>query len=599
MSLRLLGCVGVLALAGCTTSLKTGPDDMRSGPQLALPGISYALPMLQYDVKVTYRLQRCPGDWDGNKDLAVGVETAATSSYVAGERYLIDYRALSSPLKTSSFSIETYADTGTLKGINASAEDKSGDVLKSLTELGISAASIATGSPFAAMQSQDPVAAKLKAIIDASLVDATEVVCTSETLTALRARKAAIDRIKTITAILADKSKRAEQIGIRANLKLSQANDAADLFQLHQDYIALAEELALKQSLVDDTDKAFSLEDHWLWPTKFDERSGARPLTPRATAWSEGLFETEPATAKKPDPAKLRIVLAALPTLTEPDRAVRDALTLALESMPSICRVATVGSCMTAHMGVYASLETGRAEAQPCTKPTAAKGTAEYRAQLAACPVVEARDGAADPGIFVREPVKAQLILCGRGAPCYGVADKPLYEGTLLNAPQLGQLRFVKLTNKGFQNNTLVIALNKDGTVEKLLYDNKAAIAAAALASLSASAGKVDGYLAKSRDQREADAKQAITDERAEVAYARTESAAIRNEAAAIRTDDIAKLQGQIDTMTKQLALLKLVNPPDPVVAQTVLDENTRLKAELERVATLVSIKEAVAKLGK
>jgi hypothetical protein len=604
MFLRALACIGLVALAGCTTSLKTGPDTVRSAQNEALPGISYALPMLQYDVKVTYKLQRCPGDWDGNKDLAVGVETAATGAYVAGERYLVDYRSLTNALKITNFTIETFSETGTLKGINSSAEDKTADALKAVTELGISAASIATGSPFAGIQSKDKVAERVKAFIDQGLVVPTEVVCTTKTLASLSARKASIDRIKTITTELTGKAKQAEQISIRANLKMSQANDANDLFQLHKDYLALSEELAAKQALIDETDKAFSLEDHWFWPTKYDDAAGTQPLTPRAKAWAAGLFEGEPAKQKAPDRAVLEAKLTHFNVQSEEDRQVRAAISLVLRDLAQVCTSLDVGDCLTPHMGIYASLETGRPAISPCTKATAAAGSPEFKEQYAACPVVGTQESA--PGIFVREPIKAQLILCGRGQPCYGTATKPRHEGALLNAPQLGQLRFVQLTNKAFQNNALVVSLNKDGTVEKLQYENKAAIAAAALASISANTAKADSYLAKSRDQRETDAKaaktearQAILDERTDVAYARTETAAIRNEAATVRTDDVAKIQAQIDIMTKQQALMKLITPPDPVVAQTVLDENTRLKAELERLSTQVAIKDAIAKLAK
>jgi hypothetical protein len=606
MLLRALACIGLIAVAGCTTSLKTAPDTLRSKQNQALPGISYALPMLQYDVKVVYKLQRCPGDWDSNKDLAIGVETAVTNSYVAGERYLVDYRALTNDLKITNFTIETYADTGTLKGVNSSAEDKTGDVLKSVTELGISAASIATGSPFAAAQSDDLIEKRANAFIKANLSDVTDVVCTADTLKALTARKDAIDRIKTITTELAGKAKQAEQISIRASLKLPKEKDAETLASLHDDYLTLSKELADKQALVDDTDKKFSLEDHWLWPKTYDAAPGQQPLTARATDWAAKLLEAEVAKDKKPHRDTLEKALAGFTVKTGEDGLVKARIAQTIQTLPPTCIVLVVGECLTPHMGVYASLETGRAEVAPCAKTTAAPGSIGYKTQFAACPIVEANIGSPAQGIFVREPIKAQLVLCGRGAPCYGSATKPLHEGSLLNAPQLGQLRFVQLTNKTFQNNALVVALNRDGTIEKLQYENKAAIAAAALASISSAASKADTYLAKSRDQRETeakaaktDARQAILDERTDIAYARTETAAIRNEAAALRTDDVAKVQAQIDIMTKQQALMKLIDPPDPVVAQTVQDENTRLKAELERLTTQVAIKDAITKLSK
>jgi hypothetical protein len=605
-----------IALAGCATSLSTGPDTLRTASNQALPGISYALPMLQYEVKVSYKLQRCPGDYDGNQNLSVKVETSATSAYVPGERYLIDYRALSSSLKTTDFTIETYADTGALKGINASAEDKTGDVIKSVTETAISGASILAGSPFAATQSKDPVQDKIDALVKASETPTFHVTCKPETLKAVQDREAALRRVEQITEILKRDGKLAEQIGTRASLKMSTATDPADLLKLHNRQIALSDELALTQAAIDKTEKKFAFEDHWTWPKApalsaganaqdFPASiAGAQPISPLVSTWARDLFDTE--VGKAPDPKKLQVALAGLTEATDEEKQVKAGLARNIADLPPICATADLAACLSADIGVYASLETPQDRGSPCVAAAGAPRSQAYKTAYAGCPAVSARDSGVDPGVFVREPVKAQLILCGKSKPCYGTAQKPLHEGLMVNAPQLGQLRFIELSNGNFQNNALVVALNKDGTIEKLQYQEKAAIAAAALASISSSAGKVDAYLAKVRDQEEADdkaaeakAKAAVADARAEVAYTRTEAAAVRTEAAAIRTDDVGKLQAQIDVLTKQKSVNDLVNPPDPVVAKEFADENIRLKAELERVSTQLAIREAVAKLEK
>lgn len=580
----LLACV---TLGGCTTQLSTQPDLTRSTVTQALPGASYALPMLQYDVKLAYKLQRCPNDKDGNADLAVQVETTATPSYVAGERYLIDYRALTNKLKITDFTIETHASTGTLKGVNAAAEDKTGDVIKAVTETAISGASILAGSPFAAMQNDDPAQKAVDAIVAASTSPTLNVVCNGETLASVKEREAAIDRIKEIGDLLKANTRKAELIGLRGSLKIPNEGDSAALVTLREEQFDLSDELAEKQAQVDTIDKSLAFEDHWVWPLNSTATRGAQALTPRTIAWTSKLLQAEEVEAI--DPIKLASAIKNLPQGTQAQKDLKANLELVLRDLPPVfCATSDWNGCLAAHIGVYASLETGVSAVAPCVPPSAAPSSEEYKAQFAKCPIVDTAAADAAPGIFVREPVKARLVLCGRSKPCFGTADKPLFEGPLATAPQLGQLRFVRLTNGAFQNNALVVVMATDGTIEKLQYAQKSAIMATALASVSANTAKIDSYLAKSRDNEEAEAK-----------ASRDAITAARTEAAAVRSDDLVKLQAQIDTLTKQKTLLDLQNPADPIVAKQYADETIRLKAELDRLVTQLAIKDAEAKLAK
>ena len=151
-------------LAGaCTTQISTLPDVTMTPPQAALPGTTYNLPMLQYRIEVTRTLSNCPTTRlipaaDGSSSqrelfvdptLTFDVKVVATSQYVRGESYVVDYRSLSNLFKQTGFGFANYPETGNLKSINVSADDRTGDVLKDVASVGLTVAALAGGGPLA------------------------------------------------------------------------------------------------------------------------------------------------------------------------------------------------------------------------------------------------------------------------------------------------------------------------------------------------------------------------------------------------------------------------------------------------------------------
>lgn len=582
---QILVAAASLTLSGCVTQLSTTRDTVRSDYDQALNGASYALPMIQYDVKVAYKVAGCPvfnratNQYDG--DVTLKIETTPTSSYVAGERFHIDYRALTSLLKTTDFTLETH-DTGTLKAINATAEDKSGDVIKSLVDTAISAASIGAGSPFAAAAANDKAEAEADRLLQQAVVNAGRLLCTDATAQMIADRKIKMDRVETITGLLKANTKAADLIGVRANLKLSQKGDRPALLKLHRDQISLGEELSTLQDAMNEIDKKLSFEDRWTWPIDPKSAASKQPMSSRGQAWAEELFDIQ-LSARAIDPTILRTLIAGVQ-----DPAVKALLEARLKDLPPVCLSADLGPCLANYVQVYASLETDQTPARPCTTPAAGSHTAAWRAQYDACPATDSDDALADDGVFVREPIRSRLVLCDLATPCYRTTRKPLYEGPLTTTPQFGQLRFIRMKNGPFQNNALGLSLAKDGTIEKLQYGEKSAVAATALASISSAASKIDGYQAKLADQREQEAK----DAKDAIKAARTDAADIRN-------DKVAELQAQIDMIAKQKQLTGLQSPTNPVVEQEYLDRTTRLKAELEYLNTEIALREAETKLAQ
>ncbi|MDQ0248202.1 hypothetical protein J2W22_000249 [Sphingomonas kyeonggiensis] len=595
--MRACGAAILVLLGGCTTSLSTRPDFNRTSSHDALPGISYALPMLQYEIKATYKIVDCPRaavGADPKSDLDMTVEATATSGYVAGERYVIDYRALGNKLKITDFSIETHPGSGTLKAINASAEDKTGDVIKAVVDTAVTGASLATGVP-ATPQSVTPAEAAAAAFVKNATVQKVKLVCNDDaqrlTTDSVTARK----RVKELIKLLEQGGKEADTLAVRATLKLSDANDAIKLLKLHESQLALSKELTELQAKLAENDGKLTFTETTRWPGAFDTTPGPITSSELFKAWADKWVDVDIAPYSATDPVKLAAAIDQLDA--SPKAAAPEAAKLATDTI-SILKVTLEGvaaddgcdigeeasRCARRRLGLYASLETDQAAPPECKK---VKFGVPCLVENGFTP---ARDATNDKGIFIREPVLARLVLCDRDKACANTKVKPIFEGSMVMAPQKGQLRFLQFSNGPFQNNVLGVSLRLDGGIEKMQYSEKSAVMAGALASISASASKVDAYLKAqeaARDKAEADAK--------------AEIAANRAEAKAIRDDQLSQLQFQRDKFATEKAIHDQLNPPppeEPAVSKEYANETLRLQAELTRANTLIGIKEAQAKFA-
>jgi hypothetical protein len=130
-------------------------------PSTAQPvrGFTYELPFAQFNIQTTRVLSACPGvDSDTGLDRADIAEMArlhrihrgpappafhpaaniefsltatSTRSFAPGAEVTLDYRALAAPMKTTDFAV-TLHDNGMLHTINASADDRTGQVVQNV-----------------------------------------------------------------------------------------------------------------------------------------------------------------------------------------------------------------------------------------------------------------------------------------------------------------------------------------------------------------------------------------------------------------------------------------------------------------------------------
>ncbi|HEY0027377.1 MAG TPA: hypothetical protein VGC35_05865 [Allosphingosinicella sp.] len=160
-----------LSLQGCTSLRVT-----KAGPNAeSRRGIAYYLPFTQFETKVTWS-PTCEKETTELK-ISPSVESTPKTGPDPDGLYVIDYDSLSAFTKTSSVKVDFY-DSGAIKSINASADDKTGEI----------ASSVITA------------AAKLAKI--AFIGAGTTITCSTELIEALKVVKDAKDRVETKTGEL-------------------------------------------------------------------------------------------------------------------------------------------------------------------------------------------------------------------------------------------------------------------------------------------------------------------------------------------------------------------------------------------------------------
>lgn len=530
---------------GCT-SVETLPDVHRSARNQALTGMPYSLPMRQFGLQVTRTLTQCDNDaatTPAQRIIKFDVKVVADPQLVPGERYRVDYAALSSWVKTSDFAIDTYP-AGTLKSINISADDKSDQVIKAVVKTGLTVASVGLGVPFPGLNVQslnylksgngtEPEAQKVA------------VRCTSETRTALAAVTSTKATLKTETEALEEKNRQVEALALVGAITEEQK---AALIKLLAEQRAQVKTLEKARKAYSDALDAVSATETRFWPTDF----------------GKGGVAAEAIDIGEAEQVKLGKLFNVFPV---PEDTVETSC---------IGQNVTVASCIEPELTLHARLEPRLASgvcAQDnslfnCTRPAGTaypradqplvgQARAEFLRKAAEARVSEitpSRDMTSDNGIFVRPPEMGRIVVCRKEAGCAIGSDNSLLVGEWLTVPQLGQLRFLPFINRMFENNQLVVQLGADGAVERFQYASKAAMLQR-LADTAADAAAQ--YKTAKKDARE--------------------------EIAASRAEEVAQLQQQITMITKEKELDALQNPkaPEPDPMKEAQLQLVRAQAEL------------------
>jgi hypothetical protein len=524
-----------LLLGGCVGRLETTPyrerTDTLSG---ALRGVTYSLPKLQYDVKLTRWLAECPGDTVDGRPTALKfqVEMEATPKYVSGEAYTVNYERLAGLLRTSNFEIK-YHPSGTLKSMGAGADDKTAEVIKDTVKTGLAVAAAMAGPP--AMAAVD-LASRMPA--SAAFSETAAIVCTAASAASVRDVRKAADDLKASTKEFARLTREIGRMESRAKLKLVDRTDRVALLAL---FAAVDAEEAKLEDAKDRLSKLkakLGISNTFVWDSKLDEAAhgqvNAYVLDERQAKKLAGLLTkgtVDPLSGADTEADDER--RAYFPgCFSDAEDAVRSCLSQQLDLQALTWVQTPLAPCAN----------DGEVE---CLSPANSENR-RYR---------PARDDTPDGGIFVREPAQAKLLFCRIAySGCTPARDEAKLEQALF--PQLGQLRYLPLKVATFQAREMAISLTEKGEVEAFSYKSTKAPAQV----IAATAADVATQVQSALEARE-------TERRDDVKYAREQAT--------------ADVQAEITRLTKDLELKKLQTPAQADPLKPLRDETAALEAEI------------------
>jgi hypothetical protein len=267
----------IALLAGCQTSLDVSPDGYGAyvdGSIKKRIGSEYGLPMLQFKIVIHRTLTQCTSD-ENPIDIRFLAKVTAEPHYVVGERYVIDYEALSNWSKTTSFELQTY-DNGAIKSINAEANDQTAGIVGDVVKSGISLLSLTTGVPLGNGAPPTP---------------GNNWACKQETLTLLKDIEETDTDLKTKTAELVALTDTVDRLERSASMN-ALTDDAKQRLEKAQIALKAQSELVTKvdnnlSKLMDRVTES----DEIIWPQKMDDFTLDAAPSPKGKEFLMALFE--------------------------------------------------------------------------------------------------------------------------------------------------------------------------------------------------------------------------------------------------------------------------------------------------------------------
>jgi hypothetical protein len=574
-----------LLLGGCVGKLETRPNRSFTAPEGALRGVSYALPKVRYEVKLSRTLTECPDGLVDGKPTALkfGVSATATPTMVAGESYTIYFDKLPGWLRTANFEIKHYPN-GTLKSVGAGAEDKTGEVLNSLAKTAFSIASVVGLS-----SGDTPTTPSVPAMI---------VRCTDVAALLVKETRQIDTDLKTATDLLAGYEQDAERLRAAGAARLIDAAGKKRFLDLFDDIKKVEADIARLKKRQGELGKELGVTEDIVWNGGVTAPDYAKP------------YPLSPAQRSKL--AKLLVIAAPPAGYPQDDaEAKRQALMKACYNSD-----ANIDNCLNQQLAVRSGVYLER-DLLKCGEDGA--DDVECGVEIAATDprYQAARDNVPDSGIFIREPMVGRLLFCresllassapapaapqgpqaggqgsqggtqtgtnggsgatgtrggtleGQGqaqAPQRQVAAQPATPVCTVaqnevkiaagDFPQFGQLRYFPLRVGTFQAREMALSLTETGRLESFTYKSTKAPAQGLAGTAADIAGQYDAY----REKRETERRDDVKAERAE---------------------EIAAIQQDIDRITKAAELKKLRTPPSVDPLKAVKDETAVEEAEL------------------
>lgn len=571
MKYHLLAAMAIVTVTGCSTSLQSNRHYADSEVE---PGVLYNLPMAVFDVDAKFLVTGCKST-GGIHELSWELTEGTAAHSLApdpAETYRIPYNALNSPLKLTSATISMHPN-GMIKSINAEVEDRTAQVLVSVTGsvLNLFKASVlrvaGTGLTAGGTACADFIDSKIKkrkSILNIELPAA------RIADKALAADKKASDEIKVVVeqlkARLAESAKGTDaaataalktelaKVQAQADVAAAKLKDMSPVRELDEQIEQEKIVLALAKSKGDR--KAVKASQD-----KIDGLQASR------TVAASTLKDREPATAE---------LQATLATLTE-------ALTYPVRSANWQPRKDAASRCVSvsaSHSDFLARLARANNEVVPSSSVNA-KFVAEACVEAADYPmkppaevvpapgVPTATAGNAPtafPGVVYRQPTSGTVSVTDTRS-----GGARFTSSTAVSLPQLGAKALVWLENKAFDKNSVVVSFNEDGSMSQLTFKAEARAERGAAAMQDLSKSVVD--LMKLR------------------------SDAIKAKAQAADDEQKKAQQTQLDSLDQQIALLD--KRKDLETARAPADPLDKEKDQLKKQIDVETLRQQLDALKK
>lgn len=482
--LGLLSCLGsIVFIAGCqATYLDVKPDgrgDYIHGPngtgleESIRIGVEYGLPMVQFTLSVTRTLVKCR-DEHNQTDIRFSTKVAAEPRYVVGERFVIDYESLSSWSKVTGLDLQTY-ENGTLKSINASAEDQSAAIIGDVVKVGIGVASLVSGVP--------PVT---KTLDSKSL----EWRCSEQTENTLNIISSVKDALEKLTKELVQTTDTITRLESLAILNALTGEDKTKLTEAKTKQRELLKQAATKDKELVRLLSSVSVKEERIWPENGDsKRLNANPL-PENAKFLKDLFKEFPVSKKHQvagvGTAALKKDESGQPTKEEEKAKAEAAKAEAEAEAKAGAKEDVFLETLMASFQLHGEL----------------KPLVNIKPQENCLSCLVSGNNKRATGLYYQNPVPAHLVICRlvSNKGCVVSDDSPMVLNMQVMAPQLAPLRVLPLTNGMFQSNALSATFRENGGLATFKYEDKVARGKVLSETVAASMDSVLAY----RDARQA-----------------------------------------------------------------------------------------------
>ncbi len=445
MSVRLATTVALLAtlVSGCTGTMTSAPMTP-AGPRV---GIGYVLPYTNWSVTVAWRLDYCPDranpTANNGKDaaLAVKVDAVAGSADDGALQFLINPQDLQTPTSITTFGAKWHDGRNVLSSINASVEDRTGQVIGNIVKTAVKIIPLAAGMPApGAPVTQGATPSATRFCLPAAAAALEE----AEMATALVVTRQGELKTRTVTLMALSRKVAAMGSAIDDATKTALAVALDDVVRATRNSTAAEE--ALSEAL-----EAISYTRELTWPSGGD------------------VFSSGPITV---DPNRI----SSWVQLDSPDDVPLREVYLQIERAGSFGREPSRADMRPREPGTTLAAD----RSNPIRTNA---GVASYRLP-----------DATSKGLRYRMSALGTLVACSR-SPC-GSEDRAGRIAEFAGpVAQLGYVNVLPFKSRAFGSNSFTAEFGVDGSLRSVGYEQKSAPAEGATAAVADAANQLSGVL--------------------------------------------------------------------------------------------------------